>query len=296
VPFTLSHAVVALPFVRTPLVPAAIAVGAMTPDLPLFVRVGIPSYATTHDPAALGLTALLALALLLVWRCVLRPAARELLPESVARRLPADWDGTAAEALRETFGVRRSRVRITRIVALVVSLLIGIVSHIVWDAFTHEGRLGVDLIPALACAPGAPRTRRTRGAGAAPMDADRVVGIASPRARRGVGHRCRRARPARRRVHSGAPGVPSASSGMRRVGRGDARARCGGAVRTCRGNTRETSATRPGCIWICRVGRSHVTYYLFAPQGRAERPEGPASSQAENHPQPHTLSVNDLRV
>ena len=37
-PFTPSHAVVALPFVRTPLVPAAIAVGAMAPDLPLFVR------------------------------------------------------------------------------------------------------------------------------------------------------------------------------------------------------------------------------------------------------------------
>ncbi len=37
-PFTPSHAVVALPFVRTPLVPAAIAIGAMTPDLPLFVR------------------------------------------------------------------------------------------------------------------------------------------------------------------------------------------------------------------------------------------------------------------
>ena len=48
-PFTPSHAVVALPFVRTPLVPAAIAIGAMTPDLPLFVRVLLPRYAVTHD-------------------------------------------------------------------------------------------------------------------------------------------------------------------------------------------------------------------------------------------------------
>ena len=37
-PLTPSHAVVALPFVRTPLLPAAIAVGAMAPDLPLFLR------------------------------------------------------------------------------------------------------------------------------------------------------------------------------------------------------------------------------------------------------------------
>jgi hypothetical protein len=47
-PFTVSHAVVALPFVRTPLLPAAIAIGAMTPDLPLFVRGTPVSYQLTH--------------------------------------------------------------------------------------------------------------------------------------------------------------------------------------------------------------------------------------------------------
>ncbi|MGK3950645.1 DUF4184 family protein, partial [Microbacterium sp. K2] len=47
-PFTPSHALVALPFIRTPLVPAAIAIGAMTPDLPLFLRgIGLP-YSFTH--------------------------------------------------------------------------------------------------------------------------------------------------------------------------------------------------------------------------------------------------------
>ena len=55
-PFTPSHAVVALPLVRTPLIPAAIAVGAMTPDLPLFVR-GTPfTYAISHDPAWIVIT------------------------------------------------------------------------------------------------------------------------------------------------------------------------------------------------------------------------------------------------
>ncbi len=55
-PFTPSHAVVALPFVRTPLVPAAIAIGAMTPDLPLFVR-GLPlHYGVTHSFAWLPAT------------------------------------------------------------------------------------------------------------------------------------------------------------------------------------------------------------------------------------------------
>ncbi|WP_460776510.1 DUF4184 family protein [Microbacterium sp. GXF7504] len=144
-PFTPSHAVVALPFVRTRLVPAAIAVGAMTPDLPLFVRGTPVQYGLTHDLRWIALTVLLALVLLLVWRCVLRPAARELLPGGVARRLPVTWDRGPRAALRETFppswGDR---------ILLVVSLVLGVCTHVVWDAFTHEGRLGTVLVPALA--------------------------------------------------------------------------------------------------------------------------------------------------
>ncbi|KAA9129898.1 DUF4184 family protein [Microbacterium caowuchunii] len=143
-PFTPSHAVVALPFVRTRLVPAAIAVGAMTPDLPLFVR-GTPiTYGGTHDPRALAATVLLALVLLLVWRCVLRPAVRELSPGPVGERLPAEWDRGPAAVWHETFPRQ-----VERVLWLVVSLLIGVVTHILWDAFTHEGRFGSTLVPAL---------------------------------------------------------------------------------------------------------------------------------------------------
>jgi Domain of unknown function (DUF4184) len=158
-PFTPSHAVVALPFVRTPLVPAAIAVGSMAPDLPLFVR-GLPlHYGRTHDLAWLPATLVLALALLLVWRCVVRPAARELSPTWLARRLPQAWDRGAAGAFRDALAVtavrdpgRRQRWSVSwrGLTLLVLSLAVGIVSHILWDLFTHEGRGGVDILPALA--------------------------------------------------------------------------------------------------------------------------------------------------
>lgn len=143
-PFTVSHAVVALPFVRTPLVPAAIAIGAMTPDLPLFLRGIVPPYAVTHDLAWLPVTVVMAFVLLLVWRCVLRPATRELTPRVVADRLPDGWDAGARAAARETLsgGVRG-------IVWLVLSLTIGVVTHVVWDFFTHEGRAGEALLPVL---------------------------------------------------------------------------------------------------------------------------------------------------
>jgi hypothetical protein len=150
VPFTPSHAVVALAFVRTPLVPAAVAVGAMTPDLPLFVRAVIPPYAATHGLPALPLTVAMALGLLLVWRCGLRPAAGELSPAWLARRLPAAWNSGPGAGLRETFAVLRGRASVGAIALLVLSLTVGVLSHIVWDLFTHEDRWGSQLVPALA--------------------------------------------------------------------------------------------------------------------------------------------------
>ncbi len=143
-PFTVSHAVVALPFVRTPLVPAAIAIGAMTPDLPLFLRGMWPDYTLTHDLAWLPVTVVVALVLLLVWRCVLRPATRELLPRAVADRSPAAWDAGAGAAARETLNGGA-----VGILWLLASLALGVVTHVAWDFFTHEGRAGDALFPAL---------------------------------------------------------------------------------------------------------------------------------------------------
>ncbi|MFD6699792.1 MULTISPECIES: DUF4184 family protein [unclassified Microbacterium] len=142
-PFTPSHAIAALPFVRTPLVPAAIAIGAMAPDLPLFTRGLVVDYAVTHDLRWLPVTVLLSLVLLLVWRLVLRPACRLLAPRFLGARLPGEWDRGARAALGETFG------SFARVTLLVLALALGVVTHILWDAFTHEGRAGVGLLPVL---------------------------------------------------------------------------------------------------------------------------------------------------
>lgn len=146
-PFTPSHAVVALPFVRTPLVPAAIAIGAMTPDLPLFLRgVGL-RYLFTHTFENVLWTALVAFVLFLLWRVLLRPAVGELSPLPLARRLPAEWQQTGITAARSAVGVGEPRRAYP--VLLAVSLILGVLSHIVWDLFTHEGRWGVEILPAL---------------------------------------------------------------------------------------------------------------------------------------------------
>lgn len=145
-PFTPGHAVLALPFVRTPLVPAAIAIGAMTPDLPLFLRgVGL-SYGFTHSPVNIVWTGMIAFVLLLMWRVVLRPAFVSLAPDALAARLPEEWRVTGPSA---ALGVVVPRKKPGDVVLLAISLLLGVLSHIVWDSFTHEGRGGVGAIPLL---------------------------------------------------------------------------------------------------------------------------------------------------
>lgn len=146
-PFTPSHALIALPFIRTPLVPAAVAIGAMTPDLPLFLRgVGV-TYGFTHTNANVVWTALLAFVLFLTWRVLLRPAVSELCPAWLAARLPDEWSRGGWDAAQRAVGVEERR---SYPLLLAASLILGVISHILWDAFTHADRLGLQLFPALA--------------------------------------------------------------------------------------------------------------------------------------------------
>lgn len=154
-PFTPSHAVVALPFVRTPLPFGAVAVGSMAPDVPLFFPVGV-TYEQTHGfPSLLLVSVPVAVLLYLVWRVLLRPAARALLPTSIGSRLPTSWDlrgpvpgdGTGSGTGPGIgSGAHLARTAPWALVALVL----GVITHVLWDAFTHPDRFGSTLIPALA--------------------------------------------------------------------------------------------------------------------------------------------------
>jgi hypothetical protein len=151
VPFTPAHAVVALPFVRTPLVPAAIAIGAMTPDIPLFFRTW-PPYELTHSwMGVVTIDLVLAFALLIVWRLALRPAVIPLTPRWFALRWPREWLTDRGSGWWSLWGGRRASVgrRVLAGVWLVASMVLGAVTHVVWDAFTHTDRWGTHLIPFL---------------------------------------------------------------------------------------------------------------------------------------------------
>jgi membrane-bound metal-dependent hydrolase YbcI (DUF457 family) len=118
----------------------------MTPDLPLFVRGFGVTYGFTHTIGNIVWTTLIAFVLFLTWRVLLRPAVAELSPTWLAERLPPEWDAGASAAARQAFGAGERRGYAA---LLAVSFALGIASHILWDLFTHEGRLGVQIFPVL---------------------------------------------------------------------------------------------------------------------------------------------------
>jgi hypothetical protein len=124
VPFTPAHAAAALPFRRTRLIPSALVVGTLAPDFEYFARLS-PGGGYGHTlPGLFLMTLPLALAVLWLFHAWMKEPIVELLPGPIQRRIEP--------------GPRPFRFWGPKRLALViVSILVGAVTHIVWDSFTH---------------------------------------------------------------------------------------------------------------------------------------------------------------
>ncbi|MET9494809.1 DUF4184 family protein [Streptomyces sp. NPDC006552] len=152
-PFTLSHPAAVLPLLRRPFVPAALVAGAVAPDVPYFLTVlGVSGSSPedwygpllnatqTHSPAGLLLSLPSALGLVAAHR-MLRAPITALLPRGLRIPGPEPAAGLPAKA-RYTMW-------------LLISAVLGIASHVVWDSFTHgDGFLVTHMEPLRASAPG----------------------------------------------------------------------------------------------------------------------------------------------
>ncbi|WP_395293291.1 DUF4184 family protein [Kitasatospora hibisci] len=156
-PFTLSHPAAVLPLLRAagrrgPLVASALVAGSMAPDVPFFAESLLPGVyeqgGLTHRWWAVPtVDVAIAGALVAGWHGLLRGPLVGLLPER--------WAG-AAEALtaRRPGGAGAGRPgggSGTGAAAawFTASAAVGAATHVGWDAFTHEGRFGVALVPVL---------------------------------------------------------------------------------------------------------------------------------------------------
>ncbi|MFG2608140.1 DUF4184 family protein [Streptomyces sp. NPDC048514] len=148
-PFTLSHAAAVLPAVRADgsrrarLVPAILVAGSFAPDLTFYAASFLPGAmefgAVTHAFAGVAtVDVLIAWALTGLWLLVREP--------SVAL-LPRARQGRPAALLR--CGGPHARVRAAEVAWWYVSAVLGALTHVVWDAFTHHDRWGTRLVPAI---------------------------------------------------------------------------------------------------------------------------------------------------
>ncbi|SDJ28235.1 protein of unknown function [Frankineae bacterium MT45] len=125
-PFTLSHPLAAIGLRATGLPLAAMVAGSMAPDLPLFLP-GSTYYPFTHAFAGVVTADLFAsVVMVILWVTLLRDALVDTAPAFVRQRLPA----TAPYSRRDWLLVP-------------VAAIVGSLSHVVWDDFTHQGRWGV---------------------------------------------------------------------------------------------------------------------------------------------------------
>jgi hypothetical protein len=138
-PYTLSHAAAVLPFsrllARWQLLSAAV-IGAMVPDFRVFLpwRMG---HVETHSIMSL-LIFCLPVGVITYWlfQGLVKTPVMEVLPEGPYAR----WRPFAAPA-----DIRSAR----QWVLAACGVLGGAVTHLVWDAFTHEGARGVRWFPVL---------------------------------------------------------------------------------------------------------------------------------------------------
>ena len=137
--FTLSHAAAVLPFsrplARWRLLSAAV-IGSMVPDFGWFMPLR-PARFETHSALGLVIFCLpVGLATYWIFQRLMKVPLVELLPDGAHSR----WRESAAPA---------DYANPRQWIMAACGVLAGAVTHLVWDAFTHEGARGVRMMPAL---------------------------------------------------------------------------------------------------------------------------------------------------
>ncbi len=124
VPFTLAHAAAAYPFRRTRLVLSALIFGTFAPDLEFFLRFA-PRGPFGHSFAGLFLFCLpVAFGVFWIFHDLVKEPLAALMPKPVRERIvPGIYPMSFRHPLQ--------------LVLIVVSILIGSISHVLWDSFTH---------------------------------------------------------------------------------------------------------------------------------------------------------------
>ncbi|RYE24491.1 MAG: DUF4184 family protein [Sphingobacteriales bacterium] len=133
-PFTFAHPAIILPLTRTKYTSAsALIIGSLTPDFECFIRMKAKSFYSHTSAGILYFDLPIAIVVFLSWNLLIKKTIIPNLPAALQKRIsntpyksPYNWP------------------------IIVVSLIIGICSHILWDSFTHTDGYFVKNMPLLS--------------------------------------------------------------------------------------------------------------------------------------------------
>jgi hypothetical protein len=134
VPFTASHPAAVVPLMRWGLVPSALVVGSMAPDVPYFVPLPVARGLSHSLLGVVTVDLWLGLVVFGVWQGLVAAGVVAIAPAGLRSRL-----GPASPA-----GLRHHLTGVRRPVLVLVSLTVGALTHVVWDEFTHSGSWGTE--------------------------------------------------------------------------------------------------------------------------------------------------------
>ena len=133
-PFTLSHPALVLPFRNKGFVFSALVIGSMAPDFNYYIPF-TPDKGFTHSiPGILLFCIPISLIVLLLFHKFLKDPLISLLPENHRQRLLNYSTGF-------TFLPKQ------RLFMILLSIFLGVVTHLLWDSFTHLYGWGVMAFP-----------------------------------------------------------------------------------------------------------------------------------------------------
>ena len=137
VPFTLAHAAAAYPFRRSRLILSALIIGTFAPDLEFFLRF-TPKGRFGHTVPGIFLFSLpVAFGVYCLFHAFVKEPLAALLPRVVRERISI---GANPVSLR----------RPLELIQVLVSILAGAATHVLWDSFTHAGYWPYRHLPFLA--------------------------------------------------------------------------------------------------------------------------------------------------
>lgn len=123
-PFTLSHPLAVVPFARTALPLSALVIGSMSPDFEYLLRLRQDSHASHSPLGVLGFCLPASWLVLWLWHGWLKRPLLELLSDRHrARLLPHAGEFRFGPASRAG--------------TISIAILVGAITHVLWDSFTH---------------------------------------------------------------------------------------------------------------------------------------------------------------